>query len=185
MRFLEPLLDHNAVDVLALAALVAHLHDGRTMLPQNPTRSLALGRLALAAGSHEVAGAHLRLAINGMSPCLAREDAMRDLAIVCRSLGGREGALPELEWLAERSFDHGLWARQQLAIHCEHHVRDFNRALELLTVGRQPPVVRVSNGSSPEDRPRAAISVRSCHHPPRPLDGDLAITLCYRRSSQV
>ncbi|TAK76237.1 MAG: hypothetical protein EPO16_07570, partial [Dehalococcoidia bacterium] len=34
MRFLDPLLDHNAVDVLALAALVAHLHEGVSGEPE-------------------------------------------------------------------------------------------------------------------------------------------------------
>ncbi len=129
MRFLDPLLDHNAVDVLALAALVAHLHEGVTGEPE-ARRSLALGRLAMAARSHEVAERHLRVAAGGLTSHMARAEAMRAFATVCRRLGRREEALPQLRWLVEASPAHEAWAREQLAIYYEHHARDPRRALE-------------------------------------------------------
>lgn len=128
MRFLEPLLDHNAVDVLSLAGLVAHLHEGISGAPDAP-RSLAIGRLAQAARSYEVAERHLRLAVWGIDRRLVRDEAMRALAVVCRALGRREDALPELRWLAEHSAEHRNWAREQLAIYYEHHARDHREAL--------------------------------------------------------
>ena len=128
MRFLDPLLDHNAVDVLALAALVAQLHEGAIGTP-DLRQALALRRLALASRSYVAAERHLRAAIEGLTSPEARADAVRDLAIVCRTLGRRGDAVPELHWLAESSAWHARWASQQLAIYYEHHARDLKQAL--------------------------------------------------------
>jgi hypothetical protein len=130
MRFMAPLLDHNATDVLSLAALIAHLHEGVTGAGEAlPVRSLALGRLAMAARSYEEAERHLRVAATGVTRPLAREDAVHDLALARRRLGRRELAVPDLRWLVEHSRQHAAWARQQLAIYYEHHARDLSSAL--------------------------------------------------------
>jgi uncharacterized protein len=129
MRFMAPLLDHNAVDVLSLAAFIAHLHEGVTSGDGHPVRSLALGRLAMAARSYEQAEQHLCIAAAGVTRALAREDAVRDLALARRRLGRRDLAVPDLQWLVEHSRQYAPWARQQLAIYYEHHARDLGSAL--------------------------------------------------------
>lgn len=131
MRFLDPLLDHNAVDVLSLAALVAHLHEGVRETP-DPRRALAIGRLAQAARSLEVAERHLRVAADGLAGRAVHEDALRDLATVCRARGRRTEALPALRWLAAHSPLHGGWASEQLAIYYEHHLHDPAAALAVV-----------------------------------------------------
>ncbi|MEX2446181.1 MAG: ribonuclease H-like domain-containing protein [Dehalococcoidia bacterium] len=133
LRYLEPLLDHNARDVLSLAALVAHLHEGVSGADApHAERSLALGRLALAARAHEEATRHLRAAIGDGLRLSAREDAVRDLVLASRALGRRDLVVDELEWLIEHSPAYATWARHQLAIYYEHVTRDITRALALM-----------------------------------------------------
>ncbi|PKN81464.1 MAG: hypothetical protein CVU47_06845 [Chloroflexi bacterium HGW-Chloroflexi-9] len=134
MRFINPILEHNAVDVLALAALVAHLHEGARgiALAEEPRRSLALGRLALAGRRYEEALPHLEVAARRLVRASAREDAVRDLAAAYRLTGRRDLAVVEWHWLADQSEAHGAWARQQLAVHYEHHARDLDRALAIV-----------------------------------------------------
>ncbi|GMU39830.1 MAG: hypothetical protein AMXMBFR23_06960 [Chloroflexota bacterium] len=136
MRFIEPILEHNAVDVLALATLVAHLHEGaRGLAPDaagNPQRSLALGRIALAGRRHVEAIRHLEHAVATLRRPAAREEATRDLAAAYRVTGQRHLAVPHWQWLADHSASHGTWARRQLAIHFEHHARDLGRALSVV-----------------------------------------------------
>jgi len=133
-RFLAPLLDHNAVDVLSLAALIAHLHEGLVGTSVDARRSLALGRLALAAREPATAEPHLRSAVAGLQRPLAREEAIRALAIACRSQGARERVVAELHELSSYPGAYAGWAREQLAIYYEHQARDPRQALAV-TVG--------------------------------------------------
>src|SRR5690606_19458830 len=120
-------------DVLSLAALVAHLHEGASGADAaRPERSLALGRLALAARAHEDARRYLRAAIDGGLRRLTHEEAVRDLVLTSRALGRRDLVVGELEWLIEHSPAYGTWARHQLAIYYEHVTRDIDRALALM-----------------------------------------------------
>ncbi len=136
MRFIEPILEHNAVDVLALATLVAHLHEGAADAsdgaPGDPQRSLALGRIALAGRRYAEAVHHLERAVPALRRAAAREEATRDLAVAYRVTGRRDLAVPHWQWLTEHSGTHGTWARRQLAIHFEHHARDLGRALSVV-----------------------------------------------------
>lgn len=135
-RFLDPLLDHNASDVLSLAALVAHLHEGAAAESGSgggdPRRAYALGRLALAAGMHDDAACYLERAADGLPVSSAREDAVRELSMICRARGEWASAVQHWHWLAAHAPSHAPWARRQLAIYYEHRAPDPVRALEVL-----------------------------------------------------
>ena len=124
------------MDVLALATLVAHLHEGAADAsdgaPGDPQRSLALGRIALAGRRYEEAVRHLERAVPALQRPAAREEAVHDLALAYRVTGQRGRAVPHWQWLAEHSAAHGAWARRQLAIYFEHHARDLGRALAVV-----------------------------------------------------
>ncbi|MDA0270188.1 MAG: ribonuclease H-like domain-containing protein [Chloroflexi bacterium] len=143
MKYIDPILEHNAVDVVALAALVAHLHEGVTngFSPTglDPRRSLALGRLAVAGRRFAEATPHLEVAASTLERHGPREDAVRELASVYRATGRRTLAVPHWQWLAERSASHGAWARRELAIHFEHHTRDLSSALAIVEATTTPP----------------------------------------------
>jgi uncharacterized protein len=144
-KYIAPILEHNAVDVVALAALVAHLHEGVTagFSPASPAgldprRSLALGRLAVAGRRLAEATPHLEFAASTLERHAVREDAVRELASVYRATGRRMLAVPHWQWLAERSASHGAWARRELAIHFEHHARDLSSALAIVEATKTP-----------------------------------------------
>ncbi|MFN2445209.1 MAG: tetratricopeptide repeat protein, partial [Vicinamibacterales bacterium] len=140
-RPLEAVLEHNRLDLLSLALVTAHAIE---LIERGPSSAvhvhecLGLGRVYERAGRPEDAEAcYLRAAEwtarTGLES-FARADALMRLA-VCRRRAGRlaeaADAWRELADLAGCPAALRREAREALAIHYEHRVRDLNRARHL------------------------------------------------------
>lgn len=130
-RYLEPLIAHNAVDVLSLAALTARLV---TVLGGERAGSgvehLAAGRLWLRATEGERAQHHLDAAIEALPDGLAREQAQLTLAQLHKRAGRRDLAAALWTTVARRPYGAARAALVELAKHYEHGARDYRAALE-------------------------------------------------------
>jgi uncharacterized protein YprB with RNaseH-like and TPR domain len=132
-RPLEPVLEHNRLDLISLAAVVSRaldlVREGEAAC-RTGRESLALGRLYERAGRHDAAVACYRRAAADRA---VRHRALQRLAIRLRRdrlFGQAAGVWEEL--LAGE--DNGLLRRQAaeaLAIHNEHRVRDLRTARRL------------------------------------------------------
>ncbi|MEX2373009.1 MAG: ribonuclease H-like domain-containing protein, partial [Dehalococcoidia bacterium] len=108
-RLLAPIVEHNALDVVSLAAILARF--GALLAEQRapaPLDSVALGRLHAARGDHERAAAHLERAVAVLPPCGARDDTLLRLATAHRRSGRRDLAVPLWQEAAARPGVPGL-----------------------------------------------------------------------------
>jgi hypothetical protein len=142
-RPLEPVLEHNRLDLVSLAAVTSRalrLTGGGEPACRDGIEALAVGRVLERGGEVERAEACYRRASE--SPCLeTRSESFYRLGLRCRRSGRFEEAAGwwrQLVALTEtvRQRDHTLdslreFAIEALAIHQEHRVRDLHAAREL------------------------------------------------------
>jgi uncharacterized protein YprB with RNaseH-like and TPR domain len=138
-RPLAPVLQHNRLDLLSLAALTARLLDLARRGPgaaRDTREALALGRIYARAGDDELAceGFRRAIALCG-APSTAFDagklEALRALALACRRLRRFDEAARHWEALfAVRGCPELLAAEasEALAIHHEHRLRDLETA---------------------------------------------------------
>jgi hypothetical protein len=129
-RYLEPLITHNAIDVLSLAALTARLVG---VLSGASTGSgiehLAAGRLWLRARQGDRAEVHLHAAIEGLPEGWASEQARLALASLHKRAGRRDLAAVIWASVADRPYGAARTALVELAMYHEHVARDYRSAL--------------------------------------------------------
>jgi len=130
-RAVQPVFDHNALDVLSLVTLTAHLCD---LFGGEGARGaedrFALGRACEADGLAGEAIANYRAALEiGLGPALQHECEKR-LSLLLRKLGRWEEAVEVWEAVAARPRNQQLYAYIELAKFHERAARDFCRAAE-------------------------------------------------------
>src|SRR5690606_14165358 len=90
-RLLAPIVEHNALDVVALAAILARfgaLQSGAR--EASPLDAVALGRLYAARGLAEEGARHLEAALGMLPPSGVRDDVLLRLASLHRKAGRRD-----------------------------------------------------------------------------------------------
>jgi uncharacterized protein YprB with RNaseH-like and TPR domain len=133
-RPLEPVLEHNRLDLVSLALLTARASQ---LLEEGPAgartarEALGLGRLYERAASYDLACEAYRRSTE--LPCdeIAHADALRSLAVLCRRL--RRFAEAAAAWRRALDLRHCpppivREATEALAIHHEHRIRDLRAA---------------------------------------------------------
>src|SRR5579859_934089 len=130
-RAVQPVFDHNALDVLSLVTLQAHLCD---LFGGDGARCaedrLALGRACEADGLAAEAIANYRAALEiGLGPAL-RHDCERRLSLLLRKLGRWEEAVELWQAVIARPRNQQLYAYVELAKFHERAARDFCGAIE-------------------------------------------------------
>ena len=151
---LEAVLEHNRIDLISLALVTARALALITVGPRattQPREALGLGRVFEDSGAEENAEASYAHAAAlsrriGHEPEV-RAEALRRLALI-RRRAGRPGdaaaAWQELVYLPGCSSVFRREAREALAIHHEHRVRDLHRAkslvMDVLAEGAGPRV---------------------------------------------
>lgn len=142
--WVEPVLDHNVVDLLSLATLCVHLHDavrappgagedGRSEDPPitDDRALIAAARLLLHRGDPGAAAAHLEDLMRREVPDDVRYGALRLLADVEARRGETEALRAVLESMVERAEGHDPWPWRRLSILLERDVGDPEAALRL------------------------------------------------------
>ena len=125
---LLPLIAHNELDVVALAALTGRLAAFASGAREAAGRDvLAIGRLFMAR-RHHGATACLDRALRDLGPSRDRDEALTRRAVLHKRAGGRELARPLWEELAGGRDTGALRALEELAMYQEHQLRDFARA---------------------------------------------------------
>ncbi|HEY8489675.1 MAG TPA: ribonuclease H-like domain-containing protein [Dehalococcoidia bacterium] len=120
---------HNALDILSLVALTAHLGgllDGRT--PDGPLDCLAAAAVEERDGYLDRAAALYRLALEHALPEPERAAVRQRLARLCRRLGRWEEAAEQWAALAFRPGNRDLGPLVELAKVYEHRLRRFDQA---------------------------------------------------------
>lgn len=132
---LEPVLEHNRLDLLALAAMTGRvsrmLADGLRGA-RSPREALGVGRLLEAAGRPaEALACFGRAADDPAADRFTRVEALRRLAMACRRRRRHDDAAAAWQQLVDLPGCPAHIAREAaeaLAIHHEHRVRDLPRA---------------------------------------------------------
>ncbi|MCE9580962.1 MAG: ribonuclease H-like domain-containing protein [Planctomycetes bacterium] len=136
-RPLAPVIEHNRLDLVTLAALAGRLarllaHPGEAA---HPTDLFSLG--AMMARDHDPR------AESALGEALSRgaREAAPELARVKKKRGAADAALPLWEMAAREPGRKGLEAGIELAMHYEHKAKDVGRALALtLDLLKRPDV---------------------------------------------
>src|SRR5690606_4313108 len=116
-RWVEPVIVHNAIDVLALAGLTARLAGLVTgEVEARGIDALVAGRLLAAARQSERACSYFERALEDLPPSPARQEAAARLAVLHKSAGRRDLAEPLWRQVAERRGHGRLRAHVELAI---------------------------------------------------------------------
>jgi len=136
-RPLAAVLEHNRLDLLSLAMLTARLAqllEEGAEAATTAREALGLGRLYQRGGRLDAARACFARAAEIRGEAAARAEALRAYAILCRRARQHEAAaaawrrlldLPSCPAPLARE------AREALAVHCEHRLRDFQTARRL------------------------------------------------------
>lgn len=129
-RMLTPIVEHNAADVLSLAALVARLGgvEGRTVQGTYLER-LLLGRLHARSGDVARALPHLTAARGGTPGVGLRDLVAMEAARLLRRAGRRDEAMALWREVSTGGVDAAA-ALIEMAKHHEHQERDVTRALD-------------------------------------------------------
>ncbi len=134
-RLLSPIVDHNALDVVSLAAILARfgalLSGARAA---GPLDAVALGRLFAARGQYEAATGHLQAALGLLPAGGIWDDVALRLAAVHRKAGRRDLAEPLWREVAARP-DGGITPLVEIAKALEHDRRDYLGAVEVVEEG--------------------------------------------------
>lgn len=132
-RMLAPIVEHNARDVVALAALTARIAAlAAGEVAAGGVDALAAGRLLAARGELAAACTHLERAGATLAPRESRVEALSRLAALHKAAGRRDLAAPLWHRVGEESGAGALRAWTELAIYYERHARDLPRALEVV-----------------------------------------------------
>ena len=129
---LLPLIAHNELDVVSLAALAGRLAavlDGAREAAGRD--ALAIGRLLMARRHHRAA-ACLDRVLCDLGPSHDRDEALSRRAVLHKRAGRHDLARPLWEELAVRREPGALRALVELAMYHEHQLRDFARASALV-----------------------------------------------------
>lgn len=124
---LRPVVDHNAWDVLTMAALVGLYGEPEPALGPEDLAGYA-GAVARG-GDHELASSTVERALEAGGGAVARRMSAR----LAKARGDRIRALGDYEILAREVSEPGV--RLELAKLYEHHAKDYERALRLLEEG--------------------------------------------------
>jgi len=149
-RPLAAVLEHNRLDLLSLAMLTARLAQ---LLEQGSgaaataREALGLGRLYQRSGRYVDARACFARAIDMNGDASIRSDALRAYAVLCRRARHHDEAAHawhELLELPACPAHVAREAREALAVHCEHRLRDFKaaRRLAIESLQYEPSVAR-------------------------------------------
>lgn len=131
-RRFRPLLavfEHNALDVLSLVTLTAHLARlfGGSVRLTGPDR-LALGRTCEAEARHDEALLHYQAALALELSAVDRTDCEKRLSLLYKRLGQMVDAVTLWQAVAERAGNNELYPLVELARHHEQATRDFAAA---------------------------------------------------------
>lgn len=126
-RALLPVFEHNALDILSLVTLAAHLaHVWRGDGLRDGADRLALGRWCEQDGTLDEAIEHLEaaLACDDLRP-VEREECERRLSLLYKRLGRTEDALAVWYRVANRPNNRSLYPLLEIAKHCERVTKDY------------------------------------------------------------
>lgn len=131
---LAPVIEHNANDLIALAAIVATLADRYEELsPEHePADQLGVAQVAVRADDHDRAQRYAEAAADGGGPADVTVDALWLAAELARRRDDHLARVALLERALEEATDEERRARLHLALSklFEHRVRDLPRALD-------------------------------------------------------
>ena len=128
-RVLAPLMRHNELDVVALAALLGRFASALSgaWTPRG-AEALGFGRLLARRGRPEPARRHLEAALPDLPPSLARDESLTRLAALHKRSGRPDLAEPLWREAASRPGAAAIEPLVELAMHHEHRTRDLPRA---------------------------------------------------------
>jgi len=129
-RALLPVFEHNALDVLSLVTLAAHLaHVWRGDGLRDAGDRLALGRACEQDGDLDEALEHYDAALfcADLRP-VERDECERRLSLVYKRLGRMDDALAVWQRVANRAENRALYPLVEIAKHCERVTKDFAAA---------------------------------------------------------
>ena len=131
-RLLAPIVEHNALDVVSLAAVLARFGalQAGAREPQ-PFDAVALGRLYAARGEREPAQRFLERAIEFLPVGMQRDDVLLRLADLHRRSGRRDLAVERWAEVAA-SRDSGIRPLVEIAKALEHDRRDYGGAIAVV-----------------------------------------------------
>jgi uncharacterized protein YprB with RNaseH-like and TPR domain len=125
--------EHNAQDILSLAALTVSASDmlDEENLPENPIDDFSLGRLFERVSNEERSILHYGRAVEAGLEGAARRRSLRGLAELHKRRGEVERARELWEELSREDGLESVLALHELAMHFEHRVRDYGSALAM------------------------------------------------------
>jgi hypothetical protein len=133
-RGLQPVFYHNAMDVVTLAAVTVELAralgEGGAEALGSPLDLFSLSRILGTAGSRDKSISTCRQALEGGLPQQVESLALKHLAAEFKRQRQHESAVELWLELSRREPLFALEALEELAIHYEHHLRNFPQALE-------------------------------------------------------
>ncbi len=123
--------EHNAQDILSLAALTVSASDmlDEENLPENPIDDFSLGRLFARVENEERSILHYERAVESGLTGTARRRSLRGLAELHKRRGEIERARELWEELSREDGGESVLALHELAMHFEHRDRDYGSAL--------------------------------------------------------
>jgi uncharacterized protein YprB with RNaseH-like and TPR domain len=162
---LAPVIEHNANDLVALAAIVVVLASRYDELrPEHePADQLGVAQVAVRAADPERARRYAEAAADGGGPADVTSDALWLAAELARQRDDDLARLALLERALEEASDEERIARAHLALSklYEHRLRDFVRALE------HARCTAAAEGRAPRDHRVARIEAKLAKHGPR------------------
>jgi uncharacterized protein len=125
--------EHNAHDILSLAALTVSASDmlSEENVPDDPLDDFSLGRLFARVEDDERSILHYSRAVESGVSGAPRRRSLRGLAELHKRKGEHDKARPLWEELSREDGVESILALQELAMHLEHRERDYDQALAL------------------------------------------------------
>jgi uncharacterized protein len=159
-RWLAPIVEHNAQDVLALAALAGRFGGIVTgaLAPQG-LEALAVARILHAAAPLDAVEA-LERALGSLPPSPARYEALMRRARFARAGGDRARAAALWREATDQPASPRLPPLVELAKHYEHHERDLTAALHVVDIALRRVDEHLSADGAAAERWRDALLSR-------------------------
>ncbi len=125
--------EHNAHDILSLAALTVSASDmlSEENVPDDPLDDFSLGRLFARVEDDERSILHYSRAVESGVSGAPRRRSLRGLAELHKRKGEHDKARSLWEELSREDGVESILALQELAMHLEHRERDYDQALAL------------------------------------------------------
>jgi uncharacterized protein len=125
--------EHNAQDILSLAALTISASDmlSEENVPDDPLDDFSLGRLFARVEAHDRSILHYTRAVESGVSGMPRRRSLRGLAELHKRKGEHDKARPLWEELSWEDGVESILALQELVMHLEHRERDYEGALAL------------------------------------------------------